>query len=239
MLKWCRKPVEMISSLLQPIIWLYIFGVGLGSSVSNIPGGDFLKFLAPGVICQTILFSGFFNGVSILMDKEFGFLKEILVSPVPRRTILMGKLLGGSTIAFLQGCIAFVLTLLLGVNFGSFGSILLAFLMMFLLSVTFMAMGLVLAMKLKEIESFQKLSRFTTMPMWFLSGGFYPMTNIPLWLEVLVYLNPLTYGVDLIRTLLTGVSQISIWVDVIVLLGFTGVMLAIGTKLFSKSENLQ
>lgn len=239
MLKWSRKRSDIISSLLQPIIWLLIFGVGLGSSVSNIPGGDFLKFLAPGVICQTILFSAFFNGVSILMDKEFGFLKEILVSPIKRRTILMGKLLGGSTISFIQGSIAFILAMLLGVDFGSFGYIFLAFLMMFVISFSFMAMGLVIATKLKEIESFQKISRFTTMPMWFLSGGFYPVSNAPAWLQVLVFVNPLTYSVDIMRTLLTDVSQIAIWIDLLVITGFTGIMVFLGSRMFNKSENLQ
>lgn len=238
-LKWSRKRSDLISSLLQPIIWLYIFGVGLGSAVSSIPGGDFLKFLSPGVICQTILFSAFFNGVSILMDKEFGFLKEILVSPVKRRTILLGKLLGGSTISFIQGSITFLLAILLGVDFGSFGNILLAFLMLFVISFSFMAMGLVIATKLKEIESFQKISRFTTMPMWFLSGGFYPVGNVPIWLKSIVYINPLTYSVDIMRTLLTGVSQIAIWIDLIIIFGFTILMLILGSIMFNKSENLQ
>ncbi|MHA1339249.1 MAG: ABC transporter permease [Promethearchaeota archaeon] len=239
LLKWTRKRIELMASLMQPIFWLLIFGSGLGVSMADIPGNDFLKYLAPGVICQTILFSAFFNGVSILMDKEFGFLKEILVSPVKRRTILLGKLFGGSTIAFIQGSITFILAIILGVNFTSLSNILLGFLMMFVISLTFMSMGLVIATKIKEIESFQKLSRFTTMPMWFLSGGFYPMANIPIWLKFLVHINPLTYGVDLMRTLLINVSQIPIWIDLIVLFGFIGIMLVLGTKMFNKSENLQ
>jgi ABC-2 type transport system permease protein len=237
LIKWARKRAELISSLLQPIMWLFIFGVGLKDSVKIGEGVDFLTYLAPGVICQTILFSAFFNGVSILMDREFGFLKEIMVSPIKRQTIIAGKLLGGATIAFIQGCIAFFLSLLLGVQFGNFLNILLALLIMFLISMAFMAMGLAIATKLKEIESFQKISRFTTMPMWFLSGGFYPVSTLPVWLKVFVYLNPLTYGVDALRTLLIGVSQINMLLDLAILICFTFVMLAIGAFLFNKSDN--
>lgn len=239
MLKWARKRVEIISSIMQPIIWLIIFGIGMKSAISNMSGVDFLAYLAPGVISQTILFSAFFNGVSILMDREFGFLKEVLVSPVKRQTIITGKLFGGATIAFIQGSIALILAMLIGVQLNSVGSVILAFLVMYLISLAFMAMGLAIATKLKEIESFQKISRFTTMPMWFLSGGFYPVTNVEPWLKILVYLNPLTYGVDLLRTLLVGVSQIPILIDIGVLIGFTLLMLALGIRSFNRSEDMQ
>lgn len=237
-LKWRRKPAELISSLLQPIMWLFIFGVGLKESVTTPPGTDFLSFLAPGVISQTILFSAFFNGVSILMDREFGFLKEILVSPIKRSTVILGKIMGGATIAFIQGCLAFILSLVLGVQFGSWVNIIVAFIIMFVISLAFMAMGLAIATKLTEIESFQKISRFTTMPMWFLSGGFYPVANLPIWLKFFVYINPLTYGVDALRTLLVGVSNFNFGLDIAILIGFMLLMLLIGTKSFNKTDNV-
>lgn len=236
MLKWWRKPVEVIAAFMQPIIWLAIFGLGLSKSVNLAPGIDYLAFLAPGVISQTILFTAFFGGVSVLWDREFGFLKEILVSPVSRRAIAAGKVLGGATIAFIQGLLALLLAVGVGVKFSSLASIFAACGVMALISLAFMAFGLAIACSLKEMESFQRIGRFTTMPLWFLSGALYPIEKSPDWLRIVVSLNPLTYGVDALRTLLIGVSTFDLTLSIGVLIAFTASMLALGTHLFNKSE---
>ena len=236
LLKWSRKRTELVSTVLQPIIWLAIFGFGMQGSISGTLGIDYLAFLAPGVVCQTIMFSAFAGGVSILMDKEFGFLKEILVSPVKRKTILLGKIFGGASIAYLQGIIVIVLALLLGVRFSSLLGVIIALGVMFLLSLAFMGFGMAVALRVKEIESFQKLNRFTVMPMWFLSGALYPIERSPSWLQTIVYFNPLTYGVDAIRTALISVERIMFEVDIIILCAFVIAMLWIGIRLFNRSE---
>ena len=204
--------------------------------MSGTLGIDYLAFLAPGVVCQTIMFSAFAGGVSILMDKEFGFLKEILVSPVKRRTILLGKIFGGASIAYLQGIIVIVLALLLGVRFSSPLGVVTALGVMFLLSLAFMGFGMAVALRVKEIESFQKLNRFTVMPMWFLSGALYPIERSPSWFQTIVYFNPLTYGVDAIRTALISVERIMFGVDILILSIFVIAMLWIGIRLFNRSE---
>lgn len=237
MLRWRRDRAGFLSSMMQPLFWLFIFGVGMGRSVRlGVSGVSYLTFLAPGVIAQNILFTAFFGGVSVLYDMEFGFLKEILVAPISRGAIVTGKVLGGATSAFIQGLIVLCLSLLLGVRYNTPLSLAASLGVMALLSMAFMALGLALASGLERAASFQRIGRFTTMPMWFLSGALWPLDQCPTWLRLLLLLNPLTYGVDALRTLLIGVNKINIALSIGVLTAFTLIMLGLGTYLFSRKE---
>lgn len=236
MLKWVRNRVELVSSLIAPFIWLAVFGLGLMRSVNIAPGLDYLTFLAPGVICQTILFSSFFSGVSVLYDRQFGFMQEIMVAPVPRTLIVAGKVLGGATIAFLQGCITLVLAIVLGAHFTSLTGLAVALGVMMLVSLAFMSMGVAIASGLKEMASFQRLGRITTMPIWFLSGAVFAINTAPSWLAAIATLNPLTYGVDAMRYSLTGFQVFNFGLSLGVLTAFAVAMLALGTYLFKRSE---
>jgi len=236
-LKWRRDRAGFMSSIMQPIFWLAIFGFGMGRSVGlESPGLSYLAFLAPGVIAQNIMFTAFFGGVSVLYDKEFGFLKEILVAPVSRLAIVAGKVLGGATSAFVQGIIVLAFSLLLGVRFTSLSGMVASLGIMALISFAFMALGLALASGLERAASFQSIGRFTTMPMWFLSGALWPLDKSPEWLKVITLLNPLTYGVDALRTLLINVNVLDLTLGITMLIAFTVAMLALGTYLFNKSE---
>jgi len=236
MLKWLRNRVELVTSLLTPIIWLAVFGMGLMRSVNIAPGIDYLTFLAPGIICQTILFSAFFSGVSVLYDRQFGFMQEILVAPVSRLVIVVGTVLGGAAIAFLQGIIALFLAIVFGAHFTSLAGVAAALGIMLLVSLAFMAMGVALASGLKEMASFQRLGRVSTMPMWFLSGAVFAINTAPSWLVAIAVWNPLTYGVDALRASLTGVQMFDSTLSLSILSFFTVAMLVLGTYLFKKSE---
>ena len=236
-LKWKRDRAGFLSSMIQPLFWLAIFGFGMGRSVElGASGLPYLAFLAPGTIAQNILFTAFFGGVSILYDKEFGFLKEILVAPISRFAIVAGKVLGGATSAFVQGLIVLALSLMLGVRFTSLTGLVASLGVMALMSFSFMALGLALASGLERAASFQRIGRFSTMPMWFLSGALWPLDKSPDWLKLIILMNPLTYGVDALRTLLIGVNTLNLTLSIGVLLAFTLSMLCLGTYLFNKSE---
>lgn len=236
-LRWSRNRIGFLASMMQPVVWLFIFGLGLSRSVRfEATGLDYLTFLAPGVIAQNIMFTAFFGGISVLWDREFGFLKEILVAPVSRKAIVVGKILGGATIAFVQGLMVLLLTIILGVEFTSVTGLFASLGVMALISLAFMALGLAIASSLEEMASFQRIGRFSTMPLWFLSAAVYPLDKTPEWLRNVVLLNPLTYGVDALRTLLIEMTTINFVLDIVVLLAFTVSMLALGTCLFSRSE---
>ena len=235
-LKWIRRRGELIASLIAPFIWLAVFGMGLGRSVAIAPGMDYLSFLAPGVVCQTLLFSSFFNGVSVLYDRNFGFMQEVLVAPVPRVLIVVGKVTGGATIAFLQGCMTLGLAVLLGAKVivvwlgVSLG-------VMALVSLAFMAMGVAIASGMRELASFQRLGRITTMPMWFLSGAVFALYVAPPWLVAVSCLNPLTYGVDALRASIAGMQMFPFALDLAILAGFAAAMMLAATILFSRVED--
>ena len=247
MIRYVRSKSRIVSSLAMPIIWLALLGNALGGMFER-PGQasilgemSYVEFIAPGIIGMTILFTSIFAGVSIIFDREFGFLKEILVAPVSRLSIVMGKALGGTTTAMIQGLIMFVLALLLGVSFSSEFGILLGFLIaivfMFLIGLSFVSLGIAIASKIESMEGFQMIMSFLVMPMFFLSGALYPLDTLPDWLKVLTYIDPLTYGIDGLRGAIQGteVAHFPILVDLGVLSLFCFLLLLLGAYLFKKS----
>lgn len=199
MLRFLNDRTRMLSMLLQPVLWLFVMGTGLGSLVQgSIPGVDFRTFMYPGMISMTVIMTGMFSAASIVWDREFGFLREMLVAPVSRGAIVIGKCLGGAIVATGQGVVILALAGLVGVPYSP--SLLFTLLAeMFLAAFTITAFGVMLAARMKNMQTFFGLMQMAIMPMMFLSGAMFPLANLPSWLQVLTTINPLTYAVDPMR----------------------------------------
>jgi len=208
--RFLRSRSRIIVSVVQPIIWMVFLGLGFTSALRGKPlfgGVDYLTFFAPGVIMMAVFFTAFFSGISVIWDREFGFLKEILVAPASRTAIIFGRILGDATIALLQGVAVMVAAFFLASQLNPLGAgwVLVA---AFLTSLQFTGLGITLASKLKSFEGFQLVNTFISMPLVFLSGAFYPVSQLPPPASQLAYLNPLVYGVDLTREALTGLGSL-------------------------------
>lgn len=233
-----RERGRILGNLFTPIMWLGIFGVGLGSSMrfSGV-GTDYLTFLGPGIVAQTILFSSIFAGVSVIYDREYGFLKEIMVAPISRAEIILGKVFGGATASMIQGTVTLILILFIGRRLPlNIIGIVLALGFMLLLSLALVGVGLVGASRMERAGGFQNIMRMLVMPLFFISGALFPLSKLPEWLRILTMLNPITYGVDAIRGSLLGVSIHPLWFDFLILGGFTLSIILLGAHLFKGSE---
>jgi ABC-2 type transport system permease protein len=231
-----RSKSRLIASLVQPLLFLVALGFGFGPIFQKAGGGNYIDFLSPGIIAMTILFSSTFAGMEVLWDKEFGFLKETLVAPVSRWKIMLGRTLGGATVAFLQGILVLFMAMIIGFRPVNFGLVFVSFLFMFLVAVLFTSLGTAIASKLNDLQAFPIIINFLIMPIFFLSGALFPLDNLPLFLTDIIKLNPFSYGVDAIRQTLVGTGHFSLFFDFIVLLGFTLVILFIGSRLFKSIE---
>jgi ABC-2 type transport system permease protein len=183
-----------------------------------------------------VLFTAMFSGIAMLWDRQFGFLKETLVAPVPRLQIMIGKTLGGATVAMLQGTIVFVVTLIAGFRPTSVVAVLVAFVIIALIAVVFSALATAIGSSLKEMAGFQMVMNFLVMPLWFLSGALYPLQGLPAALAVLTRVDPLTYGIDGVRGTMLGASHFGVPLDVAVLLGVGILFVTAGAWRFSKLE---
>lgn len=237
--RYIRARSNIVGSLAQNFFWLAIFGFGLGASIA-IPGvGNYIIFLAPGIVGMTLLFSSIFSGIGVVWDKQFGFLKEILVAPVPRSSIMLGKTLGGATTATLQAFIMLLLAGLLGVPiFTNPVGILIALGLMLITACGFVAMGVAIASTMKDPHGFQLIMNFIVMPLFLLSGAFFPVTNLPNWLHIIVLFDPLTYAVDGLRNAVIGsaAAAFPFTITVPVLVGFMVATVLFGSFLFRKTQ---
>lgn len=205
-LRYLRDWIRIITSLMQPLLFLFIFGSGLarsmnvagGTTATGAPSVSFQMFLFPGVISMAVLFTAVFSAISIVWDREFGFLREMLVAPVSRTSVVLGKALGGSTVAMVQGTIMLIFAPLIGVSLNV-GLVITLMLEMLLLAFTMTSLGIVIASRMQSMESFSVVMQFVLMPMFFLSGALFPLKNIPGWLAFLNRVDPVTYGVDPLR----------------------------------------
>ena len=195
-----RDRVRMLSSLGMPVVYLFVFGSGLSPAMAEMGGGriDFKQFMFPGVLTMTVLFTSVFSAVSIVWDREFGFLKEVMVAPVSRVAVALGKVAGGSTVSLFQGLIVLLLAPVLGVDL-SISQIVTLIGLMILLAVMMTALGILIAARQTSMEGFHMMMNFVLLPMFFLSGAFFPLRGIPIWMELLSKLDPVTYGVDPLR----------------------------------------
>ncbi|WP_344837148.1 ABC transporter permease [Nonomuraea dietziae] len=199
MLRFLSDRTRMLSMLIQPVLWLFVMGTGLGTLVSgSIPGVDFRTFMYPGMISMTVIMTAMFSAGSIVWDREFGFLREMLVAPVSRGAIVVGKCLGGAVVACGQGLIILAMAGLVGVPYSP-GLMLTLLGEMFLAAFTITAFGVTLAARMRNMQTFFGLMQMAIMPMMFLSGAMFPLANLPSWLHVLTTVNPLTYAVDPMR----------------------------------------
>ena len=234
--KYLRSRVQIVASLGGPLMYLGVLGFGLGPVFQRAGEGNYLQFMAPGVIGMTVLFTAMFSGIAMLWDRQFGFLKETLVAPVPRLSIMVGRTLGGATVAVLQGTIIFVVTLIAGFRPQSVLAVPLAFLVIALIAVIFSALATAIGSTLKEMQGFQMVMNFLVMPIFFLSGAIYPLEGLPRVLAGLVRIDPLTSGVDGMRGLLTGRTHFGLAIDLTVLVGVGVLFVAAGAWRFSKIE---
>jgi len=244
-IRFVRARSRLITSLVQPMAWLLIFGIGfssaLGSSVqfAELTGTtSYLTFLVPGILGMTALFTNMSlsAGMSLMFDKEFGFLKEILVAPVSRSSILLGKALAGTTTAMIQGFIILIAAALLGVRMSGPleppAAVALIVVTMFFIGMDFGELGVSIASRLDSIEGLQVVLIFLVLPIFFLSGALFPVADLPDWMKVAVDVNPLTYAVDAFRYALTGLHSFPLELDLGVVVGFFILITVIGSLLF-------
>jgi ABC-2 type transport system permease protein len=234
--KYLRSRTQIVASLGSPIMYLGVLGFGLGPVFRRAGEGNYLQFMAPGVIGMTVLFTSMFSGIALLWDRQFGFLKETLVAPVPRIWIMAGRTLGGATVAIIQGTLIFAISLIAGFRPGGVAALPVAFGVMALTAVVFAALGTSLGSSLKDMQGFQLIMNFMVMPIYFLSGALYPLTNLPKVLAALTRIDPLTYGVDGMRGALTGVTHFGVAFDVAALIIIAALLLVVGAWRFSKIE---
>ena len=240
MKRWWRAKSRIVGSLAMPLFFLAF--LGLGFRRMTIPGLSedvgYIRFLVPGIIGMNILFSSTFGGLSVLWDREFGFLKEIMVAPVSRVSIVLGRIAGGATTALIQAVLILGISYIMGFKIINISSIFLAIVFMILIAVTFLGLGLIFASKMRDIQGFSIVMNFVIFPLFFLSGALYPLENFPVWLRYISKIDPLTYGVDGLRAALIGVSSFSIFYNFIFMVIFSLVMILLGAYFFEKSESV-
>lgn len=234
--RYFRSRARLVGSLGQPLLFLVALGFGFGPIYQKAGGGNYIDFLAPGVIAMGILFTAIFTGIEVIWDRQFGFLKETLVAPVSRLRVMAGRTLGGATVATIQGVIVFLLTLAVGFRPSNLWLLPAALIAMFLVATVFTALGTGIASLLEDLQGFQLIMNFVVMPTFFLSGALFPLERLPEIILIVARANPLSYGVDAIRGALSGVTQFGLPLDFLVLAGVSIAFLALGGWLFSKIQ---
>jgi ABC-2 type transport system permease protein len=235
MVKFLRDRRSLVTSMVRPFLWLVAFGLGLRASV-KLPGGtDFVSFLVPGMAAMTVLFSSMFAAISIVWEREFGFLKELLVAPIPRGAIVIAKLAAGSATATVEAALMLALAPLIGARFSAGGALAsLPLLAVFGMSVN--ALGIVVAARMKSFEGFGSIVNFVIQPIFFLSGALYQLDGLPRALRAVVLINPMSYVVDAVRGLCIGGNHFPIALDVAVALAAALAFGALARRAFNKME---
>ncbi len=234
--RYFRSKARMIGSIGQPVLFLVALGFGLGPIFQKAGGGNYLEFLAPGVIAMGILFTAVFMGIEIIWDKQFGFLKETLVAPVSRMSIMLGRTLGGATVALAQGVLVFLIAWAIGFH-PSFALIGVALVFMILIAMLFTGIGTAIASVVDDMQGFPLIMNFLVMPTFFLSGSLFPLAGLPEIITVIARLDPLSYGIDGLRgALVPGSLQFGFWYDFGILGLITLIVLLVGAYLFSRIE---
>ncbi|OGW56954.1 MAG: hypothetical protein A2Z09_05890 [Nitrospirae bacterium RBG_16_43_8] len=237
--KFVRERSRLVSAIARPLVWLFLVGAGMSRLVPPVDGVSYKQFIFPGILGMTILFSSMFSSISIIWDKEFGFMKEILVAPVSRLTIVMGKALSGSIVSTLQAVIVLLLFPLLGLKLGA-ADIIGAVIICALVSFSVSAFGIVIATFYESYESFSAIMNFIIMPMFFLSGAMYPVKLLPEALRFVAQLNPLTYGVDALKHVISPLAHgpmspdFSIATDLVFIFSLSVIFVFAGARAFEK-----
>ena len=236
--RYAREKTRLISSFIQPLLWLIIFGSGMRFASTGLAGIDYQKFIFPGIIGQTLLFTSMFMGISVIWDREFGFLKEILVAPISRVSVFVGKMLGGSTDAVIQGSFVFLFSFLVAIHVG-LDTFLLSLPIMLLITFGMVSIGLTIASLMESLESFGVIQTFVNLPLFFLSGALFPLSYFPQWLRWVSVVDPLTYGVDALRITILKAAWVPIqplYYDLFALVVFDLAMIFLGTLIFGRTR---
>lgn len=231
-----RSRSRVLGSLGQPFLFLVALGYGFGPIFQRAGQGNYLEFLAPGVMGMTIIFSSIFSGMEVVWDRQFGFLKETLVAPVSRISIMLGRTLGGATVATFQGIVVFVIAIIAGFRPENIITTPAVFLIMMLIALLFTALGTTIASLIEDMQGFQLIVNFLVMPLFFLSGALFPLESAPPVLAQIAKIDPLSYGIDALRVLLINSSHFGLMLDIPVLLGVTLLFLLTGSYFFSKIQ---
>ncbi|MEO0070197.1 MAG: ABC transporter permease [candidate division WOR-3 bacterium] len=234
-IRYFREKSQFYGSMTRPVLWLFILGLGLRGGYQQVGNVNYTQFIFPGIVAMTSIFTSIQSAISIIWDREFGFLKEILVAPVPRTSIVIGKGFAGTTLSLIQGCIVLLLAPLVKVKLPLI-NILPLLIVMAIMSFALTGIGIVIAARMTSFQGFGTIMNFVIMPMWFLSGALFPMKGIPWWLNILVRINPLTYGVDLVRRLVLGFSFYPLWFDLGFLFIFSIITTAAAVYFFNRGE---
>jgi ABC-2 type transport system permease protein len=234
--RYARSPARIFGSLGQPLLFLFALGFGFGPVFSRAGYGDYIQYLVPGVVTMSILFSALLSGVEVLWDRQFGFLKETLVAPVPRFVIVVGRTLGAATVAVIQGLVVMLVCLAIGFRLGAWTQFPLALVTMLLIGIVFCAVGTLIGSLIHDMQAFPVIVNFLVFPLFFFSGALFPTIDLPSWLFGVVALNPLTYGVDALREALTGTVSMVTARDFGVLVGMAAASLAAAALSFARLE---
>lgn len=236
LIRYSRSRAQIIGSLGQPLLYLVALGFGLGPIFQQAGQGSYLQFVAPGVIGMSVLFSSIFSGIGLLWDRQFGFLKETLVAPVPRLQIMAGRTLGAATVATIQGTLVLIVCLIAGFRPTNLAMIPIGFAFMALIGIAFAALGTAIGSTLQDMQGFQLIMGFLVMPLYFLSGALFPLRNLPLGLTIITRVDPLTYGMDGLRGALVGLGHFSLATDLAVLATVGAIFIGVGAYAFSKIQ---
>jgi ABC-2 type transport system permease protein len=234
MVRLWRQRARLLGAVARALVWLFALGFGLRGSLGSIAGFSYEQFVFPGVIAMTVIFSGLQSAISIVTDREFGFLKEVTVAPTPRTTLVIGKCLGGASSSTIQALIILVFAPFAHVALNPL-NVLATFIATFVTALAISSMGVVIAMWITDFENFGTIQNFITLPLYMFSGAIFPTRSVPAWLSVVLRLNPLSYGVNAIRGVLLGYNIAEVPFNLMVLLLFTVVMVIIAV-LMSKRE---
>ncbi|WP_334171542.1 ABC transporter permease [Sinomonas sp.] len=252
LIRYGRTPSRIFTGLAQPLLFLFVLGYGMGSLVGSTGGLDFRKFVFPGIVAMSVVSTSIFSAISIVWDREFGFLREMLVAPVPRSALVVGKTAGGATVATAQGTIMLVLAPLVGVRLTAL-TVVEVIALEFIMAAALTAFGVFVASRISRIEGFQVVMQLVLLPMIFLSGALFPLSGLPWWLDILTRLNPLTYAVAPLRSVVFDAQQLpaaalarfpssvtvlgwtlSVWTDLAVTVVFAAVFLSLAVRGFSR-----
>jgi ABC-2 type transport system permease protein len=234
--RYTRSRPQILASLGQPLLYLLALGFGLGATYQKANGGSYLQFISPGIIGMAVLFSSVFSGIALLWDRQFGFLKETLVAPVPRLEIMIGRTLGSATTSMIQGLLVSIVCLIAGFRPISLAAIPVALFFLLLIAILFAALGTTIGSVIPDMQAFPIVMNFLVLPIFFLSGALFPLDTAPKALQIISAFDPLSYGVDGMRGALVGHSHYGPLIDIIVLICIGIVLLCIGAWRFKKIE---
>jgi len=232
-----REKSRLVASTFTPLLWLFVIGSGFGSSTSStvFHALDYQKFIFPGIICMSVIFSAVFFGSYIIWDRKFDFLKSVMVAPVSRGTIFTGKVLGGMTNSLIQTGILLVVGVIIGMQFTLLG-IIETVAVILLLSFALTSLGLAIGSYMTSLEGFQMIVSFVVFPLFFLSGALFPLDKIPTWLSILTTIDPATYSVDALRNIILGIGSNPLGIDMLILTLFTLGLGLLGTFSFNRMK---